>query len=372
MLRRTRSLVLLLAVLAPMRLSAQPAQAPAVPASPAAALRKTASLEELEAANPVRPLPESMPGHGGSRLADLPVPPQPEKARLGRWLFFDTRLSMDGTLSCASCHDPKSAFSEKSPVSTGINGQKGGRKAPSFVNAAFSFSPLMFWDGRAANLEEQAKGPMVNPIEMGNPDHDVVIERLKKTTSYATFFQKAFGDPAITIDRVAAAIADYERTRVSGNSPWDQYKEGKGTISDAAKLGETVFFGKAKCATCHVGQWFSDAQYHNLGVGYDPATSTFKDKGRHDVTKKDEDQGAFKTPGLRDVALHAPYMHDGSQLTLKDTVEHYRKGGTPNPFLDKKMMKLDLTEAEADALVAFMESLTGEGYLDEAPAVFPE
>lgn len=330
---------------------------------------------ELDAANPVQPLPGKLLGHDQG-LAELPNKPDPEKVRLGRWLYWDKRLSADGTVACATCHDPKAAFSETKPVSTGIKGQKGGRKAPSFVNAVYAFTPDTFWDGRAKSLEEQAKGPIANPIEMGNT-HEACEKTIAGVAGYKPFFKKAFGDELVSIDRIAEAIAHYERTRVSGNSPYDKWKaqKDKGAGDSAAaeiKLGENLFFDKAKCSQCHVGNAFTDSRFHNLGIGFDEKTGKFADEGRSKISGKKEDTGAFKTPGLRDVALHAPFMHDGSLPTLEAVIDHYDKGGTPNPHLDQKMLKLGLTADEKKALVKFMEALTGEGYLDEEPKLFPQ
>lgn len=330
---------------------------------------------ELDAANPVKPLPGKLLGHDQG-LAELPNKPDPEKVRLGRWLYFDKRLSADGTVACATCHDPKAAFSETKPVSTGIKGQKGGRKAPSFINAVYAFYPDQFWDGRAKSLEEQAKGPIANPIEMGNT-HEACEKTIAGVAGYKPFFKKAFGDELVSIGRIAEAIAHYERTRVSGNSAYDKWKarKDKGALDAATaeiKLGETLFFDKGKCSQCHVGNAFTDSRFHNIGVGYDEKTGTFADEGRSKISGKKEDTGAFKTPGLRDVALHAPYMHDGSLPTLEAVIDHYDKGGTPNPHLDQKMLKLGLTAEEKKALVKFMEALTGEGYQDEEPGLFPQ
>ncbi len=343
----------------------------------AACGRAPATVAELEAANPVRPLPEKLVGHEFA-LASVKHAPEPEKARLGRWLFFDGRLSADGTISCATCHMPEHGFSEPTPTSTGIDGQVGGRKAPSFLNAAFAFYPETFWDGRAGSLEEQAKGPIENPIEMGET-HENVVAKLSAIPGYRHFFGLSFGDDAVTIDRIAEALADYERTRVSGNSTYDKWVaydedeyEGYDQLMTAQEQrGEELFFGDAKCATCHVGNHFTDSLFHNLGVGWDAETEALADLGRFVVTGEEKDRGAFKTPTLRDVGLHAPYMHDGSQATLEDVVEHYRKGGEKNPWLSPKMFELELSDEDAAALVAFMHCLTGEGYADVPPAVFP-
>ena len=339
--------------------------------------RETSSdVAALDRANPVLALPDTPLGLDMG-LADLKPPPDPEQVRLGRWLYFDTRLSADDTIACATCHLPEHGFSEPTPVSTGIRGQKGGRKAPSFINAAFAFYPETFWDGRAGSLEEQAAGPIENPIEMGFT-HDAAVAAIDAVPAYKPFFAKSFGDETVDIDRITRAIAAYERTRISGNSAWDKWRDADDEDPDAATVsaeverGHELFFGDAKCATCHVGNSFTDSQYHNLGIGWDPATETFADEGRVVVSGKPEDTGAFKTPGLREVHLRAPYMHDGSVATLKDVVEHYRKGGTPNPHLSSKMFKLELTDADVDALVAFMEALAGTGYMDAAPTLFPE
>jgi len=365
-----------------------------------ASLKTSTSRAELEKANPLADLPQPPLGIPGN-LAELEDPPTPAGVRLGRWLFFDPRMSSDGTVSCATCHRPENGFSEPTPVSTGVAGQKGNRKAPPVLNAAFAIEPHQFWDGRAASLEEQAKGPIVNPIEMGMPDHEVVVERIRGIASYAPFFAEAFGDSDVTIDRIAEAIADYERTRLSGNSPWDrwqaepdtedadididratdlegnvrldqiEFKDGRHVSADV-KLGHYVFFEKAFCNQCHLGPNFTDAQFHNLGVGWDPERSEFRDPGRFQASEEDADRGAFKTPTLREVSLRAPYLHDGSARTLREVVELYARGGEANPWLSPKLTNVDLSDEEIDALVAFMEALEGTGYEDTSPEVFPQ
>ncbi|HEX8912454.1 MAG TPA: cytochrome c peroxidase [Humisphaera sp.] len=330
-----------------------------------------APLTPWEADNPLRPLP-AVPAGLDRSFADLSQPPTPERVQLGRWLFFDKRLSGDGTLSCASCHRSDAGFSERTPTSIGIGGQLGVRKAPPILNAAFAIGPSFFWDGRAKTLEEQALGPITNPIEMGNT-HERMVATLAAAKGYAPYFRRAFGDERVTADRVAAAIADYERTRLSGNSPWDRWRAGdESAVSEQVKQGHKLFFfGKASCNACHLGPTFADGQFHNLGVGWDAAAGTFKDEGRYAVTKKDADRGAFKTPTLRDVARRAPYMHDGSQRTLREVVEFYNRGGERNPHLSDKIKPLNLDPVEVDALVAFMEALDGEGFADDGPTTFP-
>lgn len=284
-------------------------------------------------------------------------PPTAEKIALGHMLYFDERLSLDGTVSCATCHQPEKGWSDGGPVSTGIRGQKGTRNAPTVINATYNFS--QFWDGRAANLEEQSKGPLINPVEMGNPDLDAVVGRVKKIPGYQPLFEKAFGEGP-TIDNIAKAIASFERTVLGGNSKFDRFQNGETTaLNPEETLGKELFFGKANCTRCHVGATFSDSQFHNLGVGFNKPNP---DLGRYDQTKKEEDKGAFKTPGLRDVSKTAPYMHDGSQATLEEVIEFYDQGGEANPHLDFNMKPLGLTGQEKKALIAFLKALDSNPY----------
>ena len=327
---------------------------------------------ELDADNPVVPLPEPPLGIT-STFAELEEPPTPEKVRLGRWLFYDKRLSADDTIACVTCHIPEHAFSELTPVSTGIGGQKGTRKAPSFVNLAWTIFPHFFWDGREPSLEGQAGGPPINPIEMGFADHDAVVAKFNTIEGYKPYFEEAFGDPEISMARITKAIADYERTRMSGNSPFDRWQAGdQEAVSDEVKLGHDLFFDKAECSQCHFGQNFTDNRFHNLGVGWDETAKKFEDVGRHQFEATDEMMGAFKTPGLREVTKHAPYMHDGSIETLEEVMVHYNIGGIANPSLSPKIRELDLSMEEIEALVVFMEALDGEGYMDTSPTHFPQ
>lgn len=325
-----------------------------------------------EATNPVRALPLSPLGID-SKLIELKAAPTPQRVRLGRWLFYDKRLSADGTIACATCHRPEHAFSEPTPVSTGIRGQKGSRKAPSFINQAWTLFPHFFWDGRAGSLEEQALGPVANPIEMGST-HEAMVGTLAKIGAYGKYFKEAFATEQITKERIAKAIADYERTRMSGNSPWDRWRKNRdeSAVSADVKKGHDLFFGKAACNQCHLGQNFTDSAFHNLGIGWNAKSRSFSDEGRYLITKARNDRGAFKTPTLREVSLHPPYMHDGSLKTLRDVIRHYNKGGNKNPYLDPKVQPLSLTEEDITALVKFMEALEGEGYQDKPPTVFPK
>jgi cytochrome c peroxidase len=291
-----------------------------------------------------------------------------EKAELGRLLFFDKRLSIDETISCASCHDPAKGFSNGAAYATGVRGQKGNRSAPTIFNRAFSLE--QFWDGRAATLEEQAKGPIANPIEMDMP-HDKLEQRLRGIAGYRERFRRVFGTEEITIDHVAKAIATFERTILSGNAPYDRFVAGDtSALSPAAQRGRKIFFEKARCDQCHGGSNFTDGSYANLGVGMDYENP---DLGRYQVTRREQEKGAFKTPTLRELTSTAPYMHDGLILTLEDVVDFYNKGGIRNRWLDPKIKPLNLTREEQQELVEFLKSLSGgEGWRHAtAPTEFP-
>lgn len=309
------------------------------------------------------------------------------KIELGRQLYFDPRLSADATVSCASCHHPDEGFSRHTRFGVGIRQQQGGRNSPVSYNRILS--SLQFWDGRAASLEEQALGPIQNPIEMGNT-HAACMTCLKGIPGYVRQFQRVFGPEGMTIENVAQAIAAFERVLVTGPSPYDyseayarytkldpsdlqdlleadadaktDYEQAKANaaahpLSDSARRGQELFFSeRVNCAACHVGANLADEKYHNIGVGMDAKDP---DLGRYVVTKDDKDWGAFKTPTIRNVALSAPYMHDGSLQTLLEVVEHYAKGGIPNKNLSDKVRKIDLTPQEKQDLVAFMEACTG-------------
>lgn len=282
-----------------------------------------------------------------------------EKVELGRLLYFDGRLSRDGTVSCATCHDPDKGWSDARATSQGIGNQLGGKNAPTVVNRLFSTT--QFWDGRAASLEEQALGPIQNPIEMGNT-HDAMVSGLSQLASYKPLFKAAFGDETVTKDRVAQAIASFERTIVSGGSPFDRYEAGdKTAMNESAIRGLAIFKDnqKGRCSICHAGFNFTDEKFHNLGVGTDKPDWEKDHAGRFAVTRVEKDKGAFKTPTLRNLIPSGPYMHDGSEKTLESVVELYAKGGIPNPHLDPEMKKLDLTEQDKKDLVEFMKALTG-------------
>ncbi|WP_202901635.1 cytochrome-c peroxidase [Bryobacter aggregatus] len=303
-----------------------------------------------------------MPGPLG--LPPVEAPANPALVELGKKIFFDTRLSADNTLSCASCHNPSLGFADGRRLSLGVNQKTGTRNAPSLLNSAYG--RLHFWDGRANSLEEQAGGPMSNTVEM-NQSHDVSVRKLSADPALASAFEQAFGSKAIDIDRIRRALAAYERTLLSGASPFDRYRYGgdKSAMSAAAIRGLALFENpnKGNCAACHLigpkDALFTDHLFHNLGVGLDEDGEP-KDLGRYEVTKRDADRGAFKTPSLRNVALTAPYMHDGSIKSLRAVVDFYNGGGSSSPHLDPRIKPLGLSSAEVDDLVQFLEALNGD------------
>lgn len=332
-----------------------------------------------------------------SGLPKLKVPgnnPQSEeKIALGHLLFNDTRFSGDGTISCASCHQEQKAFTDGLPKAKGINGQVGTRNAPTVINAAFF--DLLFHDGRANSLEQQALGPFTNPIEHGLRSHDIIVKVVRKDPVYQKQFDVVFGikPDAITIDYVVKAIAAYERSLVAADSAFDRYTfaRDKNALSESAARGLRIFKRKGNCANCHEISWnnalFTDNRFYNLGVGFDKleddldgilntlskdprALATLNvlqrsELGRFNVTRQIDDIGKFKTPTLRNIALTAPYMHDGSMQTLKEVIEYYDKGGEKNPFLDPAIYPLHLTEQEKADLLNFLMALSSSRFLSK-------
>jgi cytochrome c peroxidase len=330
-----------------------------------------------------------------TRAAIPPDNPQTvEKIDLGQKLFFDGRLSADGTVACSTCHDPVRAFTDGSAVSVGIKGRTGQRNAPTILNALYN--KTQFWDGRARTLEDQAVLPIVNPSEMGQPSLDAAVARIASVKEYRKAFARVFGRPANGLDLVSA-VASYERTQVSYDSPFDHFVAGdQGAIDTAARRGWALFNSRGRCNKCHAlsqGKLdvtnFTDNGFHNIGVMVVPrdvvamarlAEQSVKagdmgavDRaaiqtdlsvlGRFLVTRKDSDIGAFKTPNLRNLLMTAPYFHDGSHETLWDVVDHYNKGGRPGDLnLDPDMRPLALTERDIDDVVSFLASLTSPDY----------
>ncbi|WP_240911372.1 cytochrome-c peroxidase [Paludisphaera soli] len=323
-------------------------------------------------------VPKGLPPLAPKSVVPVSNPITKGKFELGRQLYFDPRISLDGTVSCATCHNPDKGWSDGGKTATGIDGQRGNRNSPTVFNTAYGKN--MFWDGRSPSLEGQAQGPMVNPIEMGEQKHEDVVKRLRRIPAYREQFRKVFGTD-VTLDGMAKAIATFERVAaLSGNSKYDRYINGEyDALSESEKRGMVLFglrldpedeyeptveLQKAKCTLCHVGANFSDEEFHNLGVGWDEAKKKHADPGRWAPepigNKTDLSLGSFKTPTVRNAELTGPYMHDGSMKTLEEVMDHYNKGGTPNPSLDKDMVPLKLTPEEVADVIAFMKALTGE------------
>lgn len=290
------------------------------------------------------------------RAASASDPASAANVALGKRLFFDTRLSADEWLSCASCHDPAHGFSEGRTVSLGVFGRRGKRHTPTLLGRGFGDS--QFWDGRAATLEDQVIQPILNPDEMG-----MTVEALLKRLNQDSYYR------GITRESLVDALASYLRTIRSENSNFDLFvARWPGVFTDLELEGLQLFRGKARCYLCHSGDQFTDESFHNTGVAW--RDGALQDQGRAAVTGKPYHQGAFKTPTLREVGRRGPYMHDGSLLTLEDVIDFYDRGGNQNPYLDENLAPLHLTEAEKKALLAFLRTgLTGSVTEGIAPKV---
>jgi cytochrome c peroxidase len=277
-----------------------------------------------------------------------------DKVALGKRLFFDTRLSEDGWISCASCHDPNHGFSDPRRLSVGMLGQRSKRHSPTLLGRGLGVS--QFWDGRAASLEEQVLQPILNPEEMGMT-MEVVLQRLQQDSAYR----------GLTRETLADALASYVRTIRSRDSHFDLFLAGWPVMmSDLELEGLRLFQNKARCYLCHSGRQFTDETFHNTGIAW--KEGALQDEGRAAVSGKRYHRGAFKTPTLRDVALRGPYMHDGSLLTLEDVVEFYDRGGNKNPYLDENIVPLHLSPAEKKALLAFLRTGLSGSIVDETTA----
>jgi cytochrome c peroxidase len=280
----------------------------------------------------------------------LPVPEdnplRREDVELGRRLFFDRALSRDRRVACASCHEPALAFSDGRPFAIGVFNRVGRRSAPAIVNRAYG--DAFFWDGRAASLEQQVLEPIQDPNEM-----DLTLPEASRRVG-------------LPVDRISRALASYVRSILSGNSRFDRFMDGnRAALSEEEQAGLRVFRGNGNCTQCHVGPTFTDEQFHNTGVAWrgradDPAGGALLDTGRFQVTGRDRDRGAFKTPTLRDVARTAPYMHDGGLPTLHNVVEYYARGGNRNPWIDNALRPLSLSTNDKRALTAFLVTLSGD------------
>ena len=321
-------------------------------------------------------------------------PQTPEKIALGRQLFFDSRLSADGTVACSTCHDPARAFTDGRPTAIGIKGRVGQRNAPTILNALYN--KTQFWDGRVRTLEEQAALPIIIPSEMGQPSLEAAVAKIAAIGEYQSAFRRVFHRAPNGGDLVRA-IASYERTQVSFDAPFDHFIAGdRNAIDDAARRGWELFNTRGRCNKCHAltetardATFFTDHDFHNIGIGIlrhnvvalarqaeqliRSGDTTAIDRaaiqmdlsalGRFLITKRERDIAAFRTPGLRNVLVTGPYFHDGSQATLWDVMDHYNKGdGVQNPYLDEDIQPLALTEDEIDDIVAFLASLTSAQY----------
>lgn len=314
---------------------------------------------------------KSLPGG----LAALPAVPVPEnnpqtaaKIELGKKLFFDTRLSLDRASSCGTCHSPQKAFADGLPRAKGFQGALLLRNSPTVLNAAYNTA--QFWDGRAATLDEQCKGPLLAPMEMNMLDEKHLVERLSSIPGYRQDFETVFGSRP-SMDNITNAIAAFERTLVTPGARFDRYAMGdKSALTEQEKRGLIVFIGKGSCSECHNGPNFTDNKYHNLGVV--PGHGSPDDPGRYVITKKEEDRNAFKTPTLRNVSLTAPYMHDGSVATLEEVIDLYDRGGGDDPKKSKLIYKLNLTSAEKADLAAFLKTLDGDMPQVQLPTMYPE
>jgi cytochrome c peroxidase len=294
------------------------------------------------------------PKAGYKRPAEIPFPADnpytPEKAALGKALYFDARLSGAQNMNCASCHNPSFGWEVSVPTPVGSQNTRLGRRPPTILDIAWGH--IFFWDGRAPTAEEQAKGPIQAPAEMNLPLTDAVV-RLDAVSEYHNWFNRVFPGKGVTPDTIVQAIATFERTVVASYAPFDAWVDGdEQAISDKAKHGFDLFVGKAQCANCHTGWNFTDGKFHDLGIG--------TDIGRGKLAPEDPyAQFAFKTPTLRDTALRAPYMHDGSVATLEDVIARYGGPGIDRPSRSPLLPKLSLNDTEMTDLVEFLRTLTG-------------
>ena len=289
------------------------------------------------------------------------------RVELGRYLFFDGRLSANGRASCATCHKLEYAFAGGAPAPVGVTGKALRRHTPTLINRAYGRS--QFLDGRAPTLEAQTAGPITAPDEMGTTT-EAAAAAIARIPGYGPLFQKAFGDPEVSYDRITKAIASFERTILSGNSAYDRFLNGdKQALTLKARRGLQIFERSGECLECHNGYNFTNEKLTSLGIGPDQTPPDF---GLGGITKKRRDEGKFKVPTLREVALTGPYMHDGRFKTLDEVLEFYRKGGKPGPHLDSRIAPFFLdAQAKAD-LLAFLESLSGEGWQQiKAPEKLP-
>jgi cytochrome c peroxidase len=306
---------------------------------------------------PIAPIPagfEPMPAPADNAMT-------PEKVALGRQLFFDKRLSPDGSKSCYSCHVNEHGLTDGLPVAIGAGGKKLTRSSPPLWN--IGYHKELYWDGRSGSLEKQGAAAWTGANMGAKEKQAEIVAAINNVPGYKSQFQAVFNGPA-TADNMMQAVSAFERTIVCGDTAFDKFQQGDtAALSDEAKRGWELFRGKAGCGTCHAGALLTDLQYHNVGVGMDAAEP---DGGRKNFTKEDKDTGAFKTPTLRNVSRSAPYFHNGSKATLEEAVDFMLGGGQPNKYLDtKNLQKKKLTPAERSDLLAFLKSLDCHGELKE-------
>mgnify|MGYP006088094319 CR=1 FL=1 len=288
-----------------------------------------------------------------------------EKVDLGKMLYFDPRLSGSNWISCATCHNPGLGWSDGLPRTIGDGQNELGRHSPTIINSGYS--EVQMWDGRAKDLEEQALGPIKAKVEM-NQNMGELLKELKAIPGYVESFNKVYGKKGITPKNISKSIAAFERTVISKNAPYDKYWAGnKKAMSITAVKGMDLFFGKGKCSICHNGPAFTDSNFHNIGVKQHGPLK--EDLGRYNISKDEFDKGAFKTPGLRHISLTAPYMHDGSEASLKDVVDFYNRGGDVKENRSPLITPLGLTDAEKKELVEFMKALEGEPIIISIPVL---
>lgn len=329
------------------------------------------------ACGPATDAPPADPAGYAAILHPTDNPPSPAVAALGRELFFDPILSGDSTVSCASCHRPELAFADGRTLSAGINGRLGRRNSPGLANVGYLHRTL-FWDGRASGLEAQALHPIADPNEMGG-DWPTTVHKLRRHPDYGPAFRAAFGlDEArqLTPDHVGRALAQFQRTLVSNDSKYDRVLRGEATYTAAEELGHAIFFDLAdepdprwrgtptgECAHCHIAPHFTNQRFFNTGLEEAPTLTEFTDIGRGAVTGSRYDNGKFRVPGLRNLALTAPYMHDGRMATLAEVIDHYNNGGHYAENRDPLLYAIGLNNEQQSALEAFLLTLTDSAFV---------
>ncbi|NVJ08364.1 methylamine utilization protein [Myxococcus sp. AM001] len=326
---------------------------------------------------PSSPMEEGpFPRHLPAGMTVIPSPPDnpltPEGIALGRWLFHSPRLSSNGQVSCATCHEQARGFADDAALTRrGVSGRPLVRHAPALINLAWMDG--LFWDGGAKNLESLSLAPLTHPDEMGNGQLPLMMTRLAETPEVVERFESAFGPGGLTLSNLLRSLAQFQRTLVSADARYDRWRRGEPGADLSAQELHGLELVQRRCAPCHASELFTDNAYHNNGLDSDAAfgEGEAESRGRGRVTQREEDVGRFKTPTLRNVAVSAPYMHDGRLGTLEDVLEHYRGGMVPSTTLDATFQRegsspgLPLDDAEKDAILAFLHTLTDKAFLSE-------